>query len=129
MKTLLTFSSAYKDGTKVVKTRVISHNKRYLCSFLLGLSNNSSKPYSETLLIWACITFLGFPLLQNQVFKLSGCFWKVNGDEQSLRNEMNEISECKQLIFCCEMGEQNLNGETDPWVYKINLFQVCYKQY
>ena len=64
-------------------------------------------------------------------FQAFRVFWKADGDEQSLRNEMNKISESKQLIFCREMGEQNLNGETggNPWVYKINLFQVCYKQY
>ena len=26
----------------------------------------------------------GYPLLQNQVFKFSRCFWKVNGDQQGL---------------------------------------------
>ena len=53
-------------------------------SFLSGLSNNSSKLFSETLLIWASRTFWGYPLLQNQVFKFLSCFWKANGDEQSL---------------------------------------------
>ena len=63
---------------------MICHNKRYTCFFLSSLSNKPSKIFPETFLNWTSTTFCEYPLLQNQAFKCSRCFGKVNGDEQSL---------------------------------------------
>ena len=73
-------------------------------TFLSGPSNNSSKRFSETLLCWASTSFCRYCFLQNQVFKFSRCFWKVNGDEQVF---WYATRDSKQLAFGCEMGEQN----------------------
>ena len=81
VKTLLTFSSAYKNiiyflilAFRLWKRGWSVTTRGTPVSFLLGLSNNSFKSFSETILIWASTTFCGYRLLQNlssfQVFKV-----------------------------------------------------------
>ena len=58
------------DGINVVKRGWYVTTRATPVSFILGLSNNSSKHFSETLLSWVSTTFCGYHLIQNQVFKV-----------------------------------------------------------
>ena len=66
------------DGTKVVTIRGTA------VSFLLGLSNNSSKLFFRNSFNLGIYNFLWVSSVPKPSFQVLKVFWKVNGDEQSL---------------------------------------------